>query len=515
MESFESYIGQSFDGKYTVINVIGAGEYSVVFGAYDTVNDRTVALKILRPEYNEDVVVSERFATEVNILSLLSHPNIVQIYDTRLDAPIRYFTMEYIEGITLKKHILSRGSLDTDEILFFSRQILSALEEVHDKGVVHSDIKPQNIVVLGDGSIRLMDFGIATVDARRPLAAFSAPEENDPTFGGVFSDDPLPEDSEIEGRSELAVGTVHYVSPEQAEGKALDHLSDIYSFGIMLYEMTTGILPFFGESAQKIATMHVRLEPIPPTHLDPSIPEGLERIILRAMEKLPFARFQSAGAMREALEAFAEERNVPPAPAAEEPEEAPLSFFEKGKTAVVEFVRGLSLPSLVMGVLCALLVTVVIGLGILTDAILTERRDPSYMKIPELVGHEYTAAVSTLDPSVYDVSVEFVDDDTRQGRIVSQFPEAGSVKRIKDGERTAIQLTVACRSLPPTMPDLRRLAYSDVEEILRAYDCEVTVITEPHAYIGEGEIIDTLPAAGEKTTQRITVYVSAGWQKNE
>ena len=124
MESFESYIGQSFDGKYTVINVIGAGEYSVVFGAYDTVNDRTVALKILRPEYNEDVVVSERFATEVNILSLLSHPNIVQIYDTRLDAPIRYFTMEYIEGITLKKHILSRGSLNTEEILFFSRQIL-------------------------------------------------------------------------------------------------------------------------------------------------------------------------------------------------------------------------------------------------------------------------------------------------------------------------------------------------------------------------------------------------------
>lgn len=514
MESFESYIGQSFDGKYTVINVIGAGEYSVVFGAYDTANDRTVALKILRPEYNEDPVVAERFATEVNILSLLSHPNIVQIYDTHLDSPIRYFTMEYIEGITLKKHILSRGALDTDEILFFSRQILSALEEVHDKDVVHSDIKPQNIVVLGDGSIRLMDFGIATVDAHRPLTVMAAPEENDPTFGGVFSDDPLPEDSEIEGRSELAVGTVHYVSPEQAEGKALDHLSDIYSFGIMLYEMTTGILPFFGESAQKIATMHVRLEPIPPTHLDPNIPEGLERIILRAMEKLPFARFQSARAIREALEAFAEERNAPPALEAET-EKPSLSFLEKCKETALDYVRGLSLPSLVMGVLCALLVTVVIGLGILTDAILTERRDPSHMKIPELVGHEYTAAVSALDPSVYDVSVTFVDDDLRQGRIIKQSPAAGSVKKIKDGERTAIQLTVACRSLPPTMPDLRRMVYSDIEDILRAYDCEVTVITEPHAYLGEGEIIATSPAAGEKTTQKITVYVSTGWQKNE
>ena len=514
MESFDSYIGQSFDGKYTVINVIGAGEYSVVFGAYDTVDDRTVALKILRPEYNEDPVVSERFATEINILSLLSHPNIVQIYDTHLDAPIRYFTMEYIEGITLKKHILSRGSLNTEEILFFSRQILSALEEVHDKGVVHSDIKPQNIVVLGDGSIRLMDFGIATVDARRPLAVMVAPEENDPTFGGVFSDDPLPEDSEIEGRSELAVGTVHYVSPEQAEGKALDHLSDIYSFGIMLYEMTTGILPFFGESAQKIATMHVRLDPIPPTHLDPSIPEGLERIILRAMEKLPFARFQSAGAMREELEAFAAELHTPPAPEVQE-EEPPRSLLEKGKAVAAEYWNGLSLPSLVTGVLCALLVTVVLGLGILADAILTERRDPTHMKIPELVGHEYAAAVSVLDPSVYDVSVTFVDDDARQGRIVKQTPDAGSVEKIKEGERTAIHLTVACRSLPPTMPDLRRMVYSEIEEILRAYDCEIIVITEPHAYFGEGEIIATLPAAGEKTTHKITVYVSAGWQKNE
>ena len=514
MESFDSYIGQSFDGKFTVINVIGAGEYSVVFGAYDTSENRTVALKILRPEYNEDPVVSERFATEVNILSLLSHPNIVKIYETHLDAPVRYFTMEYIEGITLKKHILSRGALNTDEILFFSCQILSALEEVHNKGVVHSDIKPQNIVVLGDGSIRLMDFGIATVDARRPLAVMAAPEENDPAFGGVFSDDPLPEDSEIEGRSELAVGSVHYVSPEQAEGKALDHLSDIYSFGIMLYEMTTGILPFFGESAQKIATMHVRLEPIPPTHLDPNIPEELERIILRAMEKLPFARFQSAKTMREALDAFAKESQTPSAPEAEA-EEPLLSFLEKCKTTALDYIRELSIPSLVMGILCALLVTVVIGLGILTDAILTERRDPSHMKIPELVGHEYAAAVSALDPSVYDISVTFVDDDSRQGRIIKQSPAAGRVEKIEDGKRTTIRLTVACRSLPPTMPDLRRMVYSDIEEILRAYDCEITVIEQPHAYLGKGEIIATLPAAGEKTTQKITVYVSTGWQKNE
>ena len=517
MENFDSYIGQSFDGKYTVINVIGAGEYSVVFGAYDTAEDRTVAIKILRPEYNEDPVVSERFATEVNILSLLSHPNIVKIYETRLDAPVRYFAMEYIEGITLKKHILSRGALDTEEILFFSRQILSALEEVHDKGVVHSDIKPQNIVVLGDGSIRLMDFGIATLDTRKPLAVLTEPAADDPTFGGIFSDDPLPENNEEEGRSELAVGTVHYVSPEQAEGKALDHLSDIYSFGIMLYEMTTGILPFFGESAQKIATMHVRLQPIPPSHLDPSVPEGLERIILRAMEKLPFARFPSASAMREELERFAEALHNPPLP--EEPEEeapaTPLPFLQKCKDLAIDYWHGLSIPSLITGVLCALLVTVVIGLGILSDALLTERREPTRLKVPDLVNHEYSAAMLSLDPSVYRVSVTFVDDDARQGRIIAQSPKAGSIRRLKDGEATQIELTVACRSLPPTMPDLRRMSYGEIAEILRAYDCEVTVVEEIHAYIAKGEIIATKPAAGEQTTHGITVYVSAGWRENE
>ena len=515
MESFDSYIGQSFDGKFTVINVIGAGEYSVVFGAYDTSENRTVALKILRPEYNEDPVVSERFATEVNILSLLSHPNIVKIYETHLDAPVRYFTMEYIEGITLKKHILSRGSLGTEELLFFSRQILSALEEVHDKGVVHSDIKPQNIVVLGDGSIRLMDFGIATLDVQKPLAVLPAPVENDPPFDGIFSDDPLPDNSEEEGRSALAVGTVHYVSPEQAEGKTLDHLSDIYSFGVMMYEMVTGILPFFGESAQKIATMHVRLQPIPPTHLDPDIPEELERIILRAMEKLPFARFPSAGAMRVELESFANALHTSPPPEEEEAPTASTTFVQKCKELLIDYWNGLSIPSLVTGILCALLVTIVIGLGILSDALLTERRDPAHLKVPDLTGHEYSAAMLSLDPAIYEVSVTFVDDDARQGRIIGQSPKAGSVKRLKDSETTRIELTVACRSLPPTMPDLRRTSYEEIAKILRAYDCEVTVIEQSHAYLAKGEIIATIPAAGEQTTHGITLYVSAGWQENE
>ena len=516
MINFDTYVGQSFGEAFTVINIIGTGEYSVVFGAYDTVNDRTVAIKIQRPEYNDDPVVSERFATEVNILSLLDHPNIVKIYETHLDTPVRYFVMEYIEGITLKKHIVSRGALDTEEILFFSRQILSALAEVHSKGVVHSDIKPQNVVVLGDGSIRLMDFGIATLNHPRPLREVFTSDENDPTFGGIFSDDPLPDpdqNPEAGQTSGFAVGTVHYVSPEQAEGKPLDHLSDIYSFGVMLYEMTTGILPFFGESAQKIATMHVRLAPIPPSQLVPEVPEGLERIILRAMEKLPFARYASAAVMLEELNELAEELHAPKVEIPAEPE-APKTLFQRGKELILSFLDELSIPSLVTGLLCSLLVAVVIGLGILSDALVSERHDPRYMKIPDLVDREFSAAALSLDSSVYEINVTYEKNSGKQGRILEQSPRAGRVLRLGNGI-TELKLTVACRSLPPEMPDLRRMNCDAVCEILRAYDCTVTVIEQPNDYLPAGEIIATVPAAGEMTTRSVTLFVSAGWQENK
>lgn len=504
MENFEAYIGKTFGDRYTIINTIGAGENSVVFGAYDTAENRTVALKLLRPEFNRDTAIAERFATEAELMSMLSHPNIVKIFDTCLEGDCRYFVMEYIEGITLKKHILGKGALDVDEIIFLARQILSALEAIHEKGIVHSDIKPQNVVVLPDGHVCLMDFGISK--RHKPLESRKS-AENDPTFGGIFSDEPVSEDS---GTSELAVGTVHYVSPEQAEGRAIDHLSDIYSFGVMLYEMTTGILPFFGESAHKIATMHVRLQPIPPTRLDPDIPEGLEKIILRAMEKLPFARFSSAKEMREALEAFSEQYH------AQKPSEESqaLTPWQKVKKWIADYLRDFSLPSLVTGVLCALLVTVVMGLGILSEVLILERKDPDHVKIPTLKGREFVTAVAELDDDCYEFEVTYVTNNDQQGRVIKQSPSGGSVKKLSDGEKCTVEVTVARRSLPPTMPDLRNMSYTEIAELLRAYDCEVNVIEQSHAFVQKGKILATSPAAGEASTHKITLYVSAGWQEN-
>ena len=502
MENFDSYIGRVFGDRYTIINTIGAGENSVVFGAYDTKENRTVALKILRPEFNDDVVVSERFNTEADLMAMLSHPNIVKLYDAHLEGDCRYFVMEYIEGITLKKHILERGALTVDEILFLARQVLSALSAIHEKGIVHSDIKPQNVVVLPDGHVCLMDFGISrrhTTVKPRDYA------DDDPTFGGLFSDEPV---SEEESPSDLAVGTVHYVSPEQAEGREIDHRSDIYSFGVMLYEMVTGILPFFGNSAHKIALMHVRLQPIPPTHLDERIPVGLEKIILRAMEKIPAARYTSADEMQRDLDVFDAQYH-------HKVEPKTLTPWQTVKATATEYLRHFSIPSFVTGALCALLASVVLCLGILSGSLVAERNHPTHVKVPNLRGKELISAVEVLDEDYYEIRVTYVDDEKSQDRIIAQSPKRGKIQKLSNGEKCVLDLTVTKRSLPPVMPALMHLDYDAVAKSLEAYDCTITVIEQEHLFIPAGKIISTAPAAGEASSRSLTLYVSTGSQSNK
>ncbi len=270
-------VGYVLGGRYTIVRNIGVGGMSVVYGAYDTETNETVAVKLLDLSSCETDdarrEAEKRFKTEAEIMSRLSHENIVNICGTSSEDEPPYVVMEYVEANTLKKRIDACGALTFRETVHYTKQILEALIHTHERGIIHCDVKPQNVMLFDDGTIKLTDFGIA----RRI-------------------------DSEENKESDTAVGTVYYISPEQASGRRIDGRSDIYSLGVMMYEMATGKLPFSAEDTSAVSRMHIEKTPMRPRVLDPKICTGLEQIILHAMEKTPFMRFSNAKEMLDAIE---------------------------------------------------------------------------------------------------------------------------------------------------------------------------------------------------------------------
>lgn len=271
----DKYLGKRLDGRYEIQELLGVGGMAMVYRAYDNIEDRTVAVKILKDEWlgNEDFC--RRFKNESKAIAVLSHPNIVKVYDVSFGDLIQYIVMEYVDGISLKEYISQQKVIRWQEAVHFTLQILRAVQHAHEKGIIHRDLKPQNIMLLADGTIKVTDFGIAR---------FSKNEQRTMT--------------------DQAIGSVHYISPEQAKGEFTDGKTDVYSVGVMLYEMTTGSLPFEADSAVSVAIMQLQNDPINPRKLNASIPEGLEQITLNAMQKDTFNRYQSAQAMLADLEEF-------------------------------------------------------------------------------------------------------------------------------------------------------------------------------------------------------------------
>ena len=277
----ENYVGKRLDGRYEIRDVIGVGGMAVVYKAYDNIDDRIVAVKILKDEYLANEEFRRRFKNESKAIAVLSHRNIVKVYDVSFGDRLQYIVMEYIEGITLKEYIEEHGVINWNEALFFSIQILRALQHAHDKGIVHRDVKPQNIMLLENGTIKVTDFGIAR-----------------------FSH------SETKTMTEKAIGSVHYISPEQAKGELTDEKADIYSVGVVLYEMLTGKLPFEAESAVSVALMQVNNEPELPRTINPRIPMGFEQITMKAMQKSTKERYQTAAEMLLDLEELKRNPNI-------------------------------------------------------------------------------------------------------------------------------------------------------------------------------------------------------------
>ena len=271
----DKFVGKRLDGRYEIREIIGVGGMAVVYKAYDCIEDRIVAVKILKEEFisNEEFII--RFKNESKAIAVLNHPNIVKVYDVSFGDLIQYIVMEYVDGITLKQYIEKSQSLRWKDAVYLTIQVLRALQHAHDKGIVHRDIKPQNIMLLADGTIKVTDFGIARF-AR----------------------------SEHKTMTDKAIGSVHYISPEQARGEPTDEKADIYSVGVMLYEMLTGRLPFEADSAVSVAIMQLQQDPVLPRDINEGIPVGLEQITMHAMQKDVMKRYRTAAEMLRDLEEF-------------------------------------------------------------------------------------------------------------------------------------------------------------------------------------------------------------------
>ncbi|MBQ6885851.1 MAG: Stk1 family PASTA domain-containing Ser/Thr kinase [Clostridia bacterium] len=486
----DKFVGKRLDGRYEIQEIIGVGGMAVVYKAHDNVENRTVAIKILKEEFvsNDDFI--RRFKNESKAIAVLSHPNIVKVYDVSFGDLIQYIVMEYIDGITLKEFIEKQGSLRWQDAIYFTIQILKGLQHAHDKGIVHRDVKPQNIMVLSDGSIKVADFGIAR---------FSRNEQRTIT--------------------DKAIGSVHYISPEQARGEKTDEKADIYSVGVMLYEMLTGQLPFEAESAVSVAIMQLQRDPKAPTEINPSIPLGLEQITMHAMQKNLERRYQSASELLCDLEQFKKDPEsrfdysyfVDDAPTkfvdsivSSTPASAVVDETENSDDEVKE--KSNMIPILA-GIASALVVALIVLAIIFVPRLLKNTGEE--IECPKFISMTLDEAKKNEHYSSFDIDFEYVSsDEYESGIICDQSQPQG--KMLKRGAKIVLSISTGQTTIK--VPNVYGKTESYAVSELKSRGFVTTVKLETHDEVKEGIVIKTEPAYGTVMGggEEIIVYVSAG-----
>lgn len=519
----DNFVGKRIDARYEIQEVIGVGGMAVVYKAYDTIDERTVAVKILKEEFLANDEFRRKFKNESKAIAILNHPNIVKVYDVSFGEKIQYIVMEYIDGITLKEYINNQGSVNWKEAVHFETQILRALQHAHDKGIIHRDIKPQNIMLLQNGNIKVTDFGIARF-AR----------------------------SDTKTMTDSAIGSVHYISPEQARGDFTDERADLYSAGVVLYEMITGKVPFNGDSAVSIAIMQLQKEAVLPRSVNPEIPIGLEQITMRAMQKNPGERYQSASEMLMDLNElianpqisfeYSYNSGVPYRPAGEDftdpnDETKLVNLLEKeddleaseleGNKADDYYDKKYTAPKttnkkpkknkktgVIIGV-CAAVAALIVVLCLLLFG-------GKKITVPNFIGKNYEKEISQyVTDDTYKngsveckIKIEYTDDTEKYknydtGEVVYQNPDAG----IKMRSSRSVTLTVLATSASVAIPDVAGMTKSAAQISLRSKGFTNIVFEDkPSKDIEVGSVISTSPDIGTKVdkTAKLTVYVSSG-----
>lgn len=492
MEGYERYVGQVFDNRYRILKTIGVGGMAVVFQAYDLAEKRTVAVKMLREDIASDEAQVRRFVNESKAVAMLSHPNVVKIYNISVRSNIKFIVMEYIEGITLKDYMTRKGVLSLSEIISYTEQILHALEHAHSKGVVHRDIKPQNIMLLKNGVIKVMDFGIAKLPNAETLTL-----------------------------TDKAIGTVFYISPEQAEGKASDRRSDLYSLGIMIYEMSCGKLPFYDESPITVALKQINDDPIPPRSINPSIPRGLEQITLSAMEKDPENRFQSASQMLRQIARLKADPNIIFRPnqkvsgGNKNGNGGKTSGTSKNKRKKKSSAKSKSMFPIILGVVSAFFVVLAVSAVVLISAFLSGDSSIITITVPNVVGYTYTNQDAVgLSSSYYKVEIEEkYDSESAKGQILDQYPSEGQRVKVSAGkQKQTVRLTVSLGAETVILENYENQSGRDVELALKKLGLKVVTENIFSETVARGKVCYTYPAAGDAAIvgTNVTVYVSLG-----
>ena len=500
----DQYIGKMLDDRYEILELIGSGGMANVYKARCHRLNRLVAIKILKSDLADNADFRRRFHDESQAVAQLSHANIVSVYDVSTNPDREYIVMELIDGITLKQYMERRGRMDWRESLHFITQIMRGLSHAHSRGIIHRDIKPQNIMVLRDGSVKVADFGIACLA------------------------------NQGQTLTQEALGSVHYISPEQARGDRIDARSDIYSAGVVLYEMLTGRLPFEGDSAVSVAIQHLSSVPLAPRDIDPSIPEPLELICMKAMNSDPNKRYASADAMIEDLEKFRRDPSVDmdyirqelTAPAADTEPTMPLPTAQVA-SAVKKHTgelrrereeeeepprRDKKSIAIIAGIFAAAVLLVVLLFKLILGDFGPAGSNKSY-PVPDIRGktvEEAQEMEGVKDIFLIEVQGTRTTEEYQPGQIVEQDPAAGRTRK----SNLVIQVYVAAEPEKVPMKDMVGMEYRQARVLLTdmGLDLKITTETVSSDKYGADAVIETVPAADEPLVagQTVILRVSTG-----